>query len=82
MKNTGSRDIVAQVMNEYVQWGGPIVTRIEAYNDCIAKGMTAREADYCAFGRQAVPAPADPAGHLAFLRQIQSLEAAREAVAA
>ncbi len=74
MKNTGSRNIVTEFMNEYVAWGGPIVTRKVAYDDCIAKGMTAHEADYCAFGRQSVPAPEDPAGHLAFLRSIQLAE--------
>lgn len=82
MNNNKRSNIVSQVMNEYVMWGGPIVTRAEAYADCIAKGMTAHEADYCAFGRRSVPAPADPAAHVAFLRQIQAMEAAREAVAA
>lgn len=73
MKNTKRTNLVAQVMDEYVMWGGPIVTRREAYADCIAKGMTPRESDYCAFGRRSVPAPADPAAHLAFLRQIQAM---------
>lgn len=75
MKNTDRRSsIVQDFMNEYVMWGGPIVTRHEAYKDCIAKGMDARQADYCAFGRQSVPAPEDPAAHLAFLRRIQMAE--------
>jgi hypothetical protein len=82
MKNTDSRNIVQQVMNEYVVWGGPIVTRHEAYKDCIAKGMTTREADYCAFARQSVEAPEDPAAHLAFLRRIQLAEGMLQAVAA
>lgn len=73
MKNTKRTNPIQQVMNEYVMWGGPIVTRKVAYDDCIAKGMTPRQADYCAFGRQSVPAPADPAAHLAFLRQIQAM---------
>jgi hypothetical protein len=72
MKNTTSP--VQAVMNEYVMWGGPIVTRKMAYDDAIASGFTAREADYMTFGRKAVEAPADPAAHVAFLRQIQALE--------
>lgn len=67
------RNPVQQVMDEYVVWGGPIVTRAEAYADCIAQGMDARQADYCAFARKAVPTPADPAANLAFLRQIQAM---------
>lgn len=74
MKTNKRPNPVQQVMDEYVMWGGPIVTRHEAYKDCIAKGMIAHEADYCAFGRQSVPAPEDPSAHLAFLRSIQSAE--------
>ncbi len=76
MNTTRRTNLVEQVMNEYVAWGGPIVTRQVAYDDCIAKGMSAHAADYCAFGRQSVEAPADPAAHLAFLRTIQAMEAA------
>lgn len=64
---------VQQVMDEYIVFGGPIITRKVAYDDCIAQGFTAHEADYIAFARTAVPAPADPAAHLAFFRQIQSM---------
>jgi hypothetical protein len=68
------RNLVTEFMNEYVAWGGPIVTRKVAYDDCILKGFTAHQADFMAFGRKAVEAPADPAGHLAFLRRIQMAE--------
>lgn len=64
---------VQQVMAEYVVWGGPIVTRAEAYADCKAQGFDARAIDMLVFGRNSVPAPADPAAHVAFLRQIQAL---------
>lgn len=75
MKNTGRRSsIVTDFTNEYVAWGGPIVTRKMAYDDAIASGFTASQADYMAFGRKAVEAPADPEAHVAFLRQIQFAE--------
>jgi hypothetical protein len=64
---------IQQVMDEYVVFGGPIITRKVAYDDCIARSFTAHEADYIAFARKAVPAPADPAAHLAFFRQIQAM---------
>jgi len=82
MKNTDSRNIIDKVMNEYVVWGGPIVTRHEAYKDCIARGMSVQQADYCAFGRQAVPAPENPEANLDFLRRIQFAEGMLQAVAA
>lgn len=75
MKNNDRRsNIVQDFLNEYVAWGGPIVTRKMAYDDAILSGFTAREADYMAFGRKAVDAPADPAAHVEFLRQIQFAE--------
>lgn len=64
---------VQQVMDEYVVWGGPIVTRSEAVADCKLQGFDAKAIDVLVFGRKAVPAPADPAAHVAFLRQIQAL---------
>lgn len=70
---TSTRSLIDQVMDEYVVWGGPIVTRKMAYDDAIASGFTAHQADYMAFGRKAVDAPADPAAHVAFLRQIAGL---------
>lgn len=77
MKNTATRrNIVGQFMAEYIMWGGPIVTRQEAWNDCMARGIDKRQADYCVFARQSVAAPTDPAAHVAFLRQIQAMEAA------
>jgi hypothetical protein len=72
MKNTTSP--VQAVMNEYVIWGGPIVTRAVAYADMKARGFDARAIDISVFGRKAVEAPADPAAHLAFFRQVQALE--------
>ena len=76
-KRPAHRNIVQVFLGEYVMWGGPIVTRQVAYDDCIARGMTTREADICAFGRPSVPAPADPAAHAAFLVRINEMEAAR-----
>lgn len=64
---------VEQVMNEYIVFGGPIVTRRVALEDMQARGFDARTIDISVFGRQSVPAPADPAAHLAFFRQIQAL---------
>jgi hypothetical protein len=65
---------VTQVMNEYVMWGGPIVTRATAYADCKAQGFDAKAIDILVFGRQAVPTPADPEAHVAFLGQIRAME--------
>jgi hypothetical protein len=64
---------VQQVMDEYVIWGGPIVTRKVAYDDMQARGFDARAIDISVFGRKSVEAPADPIAHLAFFRQIQAL---------
>lgn len=72
MKNT-KRSPIQQVMDEYVMWGGPIVTRAEAYADMKARGFDARAIDINVFGRAAVPAPEDPSAHVAFLRQIQAM---------
>lgn len=66
--------LIDQVMNEYVNWGGPIITRAVAREDCILKGFDAKAIDTLVFGRRSVPAPADPAAHLAFHRQVQELE--------
>ena len=74
MKNTDSRNIIAKVMNEYVVWGGPIVTRAEAYADMTARGFDARAIDISVFGRQSVEAPENPEAHLAFFRQIQAMD--------
>lgn len=74
MKNTGSRkNIIDVVLDQYVVWGGPIVQRREALADMRAKGFDAKAIDICVFGREDVPAPADPAAHVAFLRQIQAM---------
>lgn len=74
MKNNERTNPVQAVMNEYVVWGGPIVTRHEAYKDMKARGFDARAIDISVFGRPAVEAPEDPEAHLAFLRQIQAME--------
>jgi hypothetical protein len=64
---------ITAVMNEYVVWGGPVVTRAEAFADCKAKGIPAKGIDILVFGRQSVPAPADPEAHVEMLRQIQAM---------
>lgn len=74
MKNTARTNIVNDLMNEYVNWGGPVITRAVAREDCILKGFDHKAIDILVFGRQGVPAPADPAAHLAFHRQVQELE--------
>lgn len=71
--NTRTNPVQA-VMNEYVMWGGPIVTRAEAYADMKARGFDARAIDISVFGRAAVPAPEDPAAHLEFFRRIQAMD--------
>lgn len=81
-KNTRRSNIVTDFMNEYVAWGGPIVTRKMAYDDAILSGFTPAQAYYMAFGRKAVEAPADPEAHVAFLRQIQFAEGRSLTVAA
>lgn len=67
------KNAIDQVLDQYVMWGGPVVTRREALADCQAKGFNSREIDILVFGRQSVEAPADPAAHVAFLRQIQAM---------
>ena len=73
-KRSTRTNAVQQVMAEYIAWGGPVITRAEAYADMKARGFDARAIDISVFGRQSVPAPADPAAHLAFFRQIQAME--------
>lgn len=73
MKNTGSRNIIDRILDEYVVWGGPIVTRREALADMRTRGFDARAIDISVFGRKSVEAPADPAAHVAFLREIQAM---------
>jgi hypothetical protein len=65
---------VQQVMDEYVVWGGPTITRAEAYADMKARGFDARAIDISVFGRQSVEAPTDPAAHLDFFRRIQAMD--------
>lgn len=77
MKNNKRSNIVDLVMDEYIQWGGPVIQRRVALQDMRDRGFDARAIDISVFGRQAVPAPADPAGHLDFFRRIQAMEAAR-----
>lgn len=67
------RNLIDQVLDQYVVWGGPVVTRREALADCRSKGLDAKAIDISVFGRREVPAPSDPAAHVAFLRQIQAL---------
>ena len=70
------QNAVGRMMNEYVNWGGPIVTRYNAYQDMIARGFTTERANYAAFSRTAVPAPDNPSANLAFLRRITAAESA------
>jgi hypothetical protein len=72
MKNTKRTDPLTTLMNEYVVWGGPIVTRREALADMQSRGFDARAIDISVFGRKAVEAPENPEAHVAFLRQIQA----------
>lgn len=62
---------ITALMNEYVNWGGPIVTRAQAYRDGRLRGFTARELDYAVFARKAVDAPDDPEWHVAFMDRIR-----------
>lgn len=64
--------VIDQLMGEYVEWGGPVVTRAEAYRDGKARGYSHRLLDWTVLARPAVAAPEDPAEHLAFLRRIQA----------
>lgn len=73
--NTYKRsNIIDQVLDEYIEWGGPTVTRRVALADMKARGFDAKAIDICIFGRRSVEAPADPAAHLAFFEQIQAME--------
>jgi hypothetical protein len=65
---------VQAVMNEYVMFGGPIITRAVAYADMKDRGFDARAIDISVFGRKSVEAPVDPEAHLAFFRQIQAMD--------
>lgn len=73
MKNTRRTNIIDRVLDEYVNWGGPIITRREVLADVKAKGFSAREIDILVFGRTEVPAPADPAAHSAMHAQIVAM---------
>lgn len=74
MNTTKRQNPIDAVLDEYVVWGGPIVTRREALADMRTRGFDARAIDISVFGRQSVEAPADPAAHVAFLRRIQAME--------
>lgn len=74
---TKRHNIIDKVLDEYVVWGGPIVTRREALADAKLRGFSARQIDYCIFGRREVEAPADPAAHSDFLYRIQSMDGLR-----
>jgi hypothetical protein len=74
MKTTARRtSLIDTILDEYVVWGGPVVTRREALADMQSRGFDARAIDISVFGRQAVEAPENPAEHVAFLRQIQAM---------
>lgn len=64
MKNTDSGNIIDKVLDEYVTWGGPIVTRRDVLNHMRAEGFDAKAIDFWVFGRNAVPAPENPEWHL------------------
>lgn len=74
MKNTSRRNIIDLVLDEYVNWGGPVVTRREALADAKLRGFTDREIDIAIFGRRTVEAPADVVANVAFLSRIRQLE--------
>lgn len=67
---------VDALMAEYVNWGGPIITRAEAYRSAVAEGITGPQLDYVIFSRTAVPAPEDPAEQLEFHRRVEAMRAA------
>lgn len=74
MNTTARRsNIIDRVLDEYVVWGGPIVTRREVLADVQAKGFSDREIDILVFGRTEVPAPENPEMHVEFLRRIQAM---------
>jgi len=70
---TKRTNIIDKVLDEFVVWGGPVVTRRVALMDCKDRGFSAKAIDALVFGRQSVPAPENPEAHLAFFYQIQSL---------
>lgn len=70
-------NLVQKFLSEYIVWGGPIVTRLEAYQDCMQRGIVGSERDYAVFARKAVDAPDDAANQLAWLRQVQAEEQSR-----
>lgn len=74
MKTTARRNIIDQVLDEYIPWGGPVVQRRVALADMQARGFDAKAIDISVFGRNAVPQPIDSAAHLAFFRRIQEME--------
>lgn len=74
------RSIIDDVLDEFVVWGGPTITRREALADCRERGFDAKAIDVLVFGRRQAPAPADPAAELAFFRRIQEAEFARSVV--
>ena len=69
MKNNERRHIVDLVLDEYVVYGGPIITRRELLSTLREQGASAKFIDFWVFGRTSVPAPVDPAAHLAMHRQ-------------
>jgi hypothetical protein len=73
MKNTGRQNIIDQVLDEYVPWGGPIVQRRVLLSHMREQGFDARAIDFSVFGREAVPAPENPEWHLDFFRQTAAL---------
>lgn len=73
MKNNDRRNIIDQVLDEYVVWGGPIIQRRYVLEDVRAKGFDAKAIDYIVFGRTEVAAPEDPEAHLAMHRSIQAM---------
>jgi len=68
MNTQKRRNILDAVLDEYVVWGGPVVTRREALHDMQSRGFDARAIDISVFGRKAVEAPENPEAHVAFLR--------------
>lgn len=74
MKNFAAANPMTSLMNEYIVWGGPIVTRAEAVKDAQLRGLSAKCIDISIFGRKAVDAPECPEWHVDFLRQIQQMD--------
>jgi hypothetical protein len=74
MKTAARRtNIIDTVLDEYVNWGGPIIQRRVVLADLRADGGYSDKAiDALVFGRTQVPAPADPAWNLEFHRAVQA----------